>query len=59
VSLPSGDAFIGRHIGPARNDVERMLSFLGVESLEALVDQTLPGSIRMDGTLELPDALME
>jgi glycine dehydrogenase len=51
--------FIRRHIGPGDEQVEHMLSTLGVDSLEALVESTLPASIYDDVALELPQARSE
>jgi len=57
-SLPS-QAFSARHIGPQLDDREKMLAALGLTSLEELVDQSLPQSIRSTKPLELPPALSE
>jgi glycine dehydrogenase len=45
--------FYSRHNGPGRQDTARMLDVLGIESLDDLIEQTVPGSIRMDGVLNL------
>ena len=47
------DTFVHRHIGPGANDTTTMLQSLGYENLEALMDTVVPGSIRMDGTLDM------
>jgi glycine dehydrogenase len=52
--LPPLDHFIPRHIGPRPEDVAEMLGVIGVESLEALIDQTVPASIRLERPLALP-----
>jgi glycine dehydrogenase len=57
--LTSHDEFIARHIGPSPDDLARMLDVLGVRSLDELLDQTVPASIRIDGPLELPPARSE
>ncbi|HET7290936.1 MAG TPA: aminomethyl-transferring glycine dehydrogenase [Vicinamibacteria bacterium] len=49
------DTFPERHLGPASGDVEQMLAAIGARSLEALVDETVPGSIRR-APLRLPSA---
>ena len=51
--------FASRHIGPGPEDVEQMLASLGLGSLQELVDQTIPESIRMKGELDLPVAASE
>ena len=56
----SGDReFLGRHIGPTVADHDRMLQVVGVPSLEALLDATVPASIRIDGLLPLPSPRTE
>src|SRR5208337_5174751 len=44
--LASTDEFASRHIGPSEADLREMLDSLGVSSLEELIDQTVPESIR-------------
>ncbi len=46
--------FIDRHVGPHAADVRAMLATLGVPSLETLISQTVPQSIRLDRALDLP-----
>ena len=53
------DPFERRHIGPAADDQAKMLAALGYRSLDDLVDAAVPGSIRMDGDLDLPVAATE
>lgn len=48
-----------RHIGVHRGDKDEMLSTLNVKSLEDLVEQTLPESIKAPKDLELPEAMSE
>ena len=51
--------FKGRHIGPNHDATEEMLSTIGVDSIETLIDQTVPASIRSKGELNVPDAMSE
>jgi len=51
--------FIGRHIGPAAGDQDQMLAILGLASLDDLIDQVVPASIRWDKPLELPGPVTE
>ena len=44
--LAGHDDFVGRHIGPTDADIERMLDVIGAKSLDDLLDQTVPTSIR-------------
>ena len=51
--------FVRRHVGPSDDEQQGMLKVLGYESLDALVDAALPGSVRSLGTLRLPPAASE
>ncbi|HET6443837.1 MAG TPA: aminomethyl-transferring glycine dehydrogenase [candidate division Zixibacteria bacterium] len=57
--LRSTDKFIDRHIGPKAGDIQQMLRELDVSTLEELVDQAVPRVIRMEGKLDLPEAMSE
>lgn len=46
--------FADRHIGPGDKDVSAMLERIGVPSVDALIDQAVPKSIRLDRPLNLP-----
>src|SRR5437763_6244041 len=48
-----------RHIGPNENETRDMLKTIGVDSLEDLVDRTVPSNIRMQHELNLPAAMSE
>lgn len=50
--------FSERHIGPDDHQVTEMLKTLGMSSLQALMDDAVPGRIRSDG-LALPPAATE
>ena len=51
--------FSDRHIGPRAEDIATMLDAVGTESVEQLISQTVPASIRMREQLDLPEALGE
>jgi glycine dehydrogenase len=51
--------FRSRHLGPVGSDRDSMLLETGHASLEALVDAAVPGGIRMEAPLDLPDARSE
>ncbi|MEQ8842616.1 MAG: aminomethyl-transferring glycine dehydrogenase [Acidimicrobiales bacterium] len=55
--LEGHDAFVARHIGPTDRERATMLEALGVDSMAALIDQTVPADIRMPGPLALPDPI--
>jgi glycine dehydrogenase len=50
------DSFVGRHVGPDETEQRRMLESLGLRSLEALVEATVPADIRLGRALALPEA---
>jgi len=49
----SADRFVSRHLGPTDADIQEMLATLGLQSLDALVDATVPEDIRMRRPLAL------
>ncbi len=55
----SSDVFASRHIGPRENEVPAMLETIGVNSLDELIDKTVPSSIRLGKPLNLPGAMSE
>ena len=57
--LHDEDSFVRRHNGPRGDDVAAMLGAVGVDDLHQLIAETVPGSIRMEGELELGDAVGE
>ena len=57
--LDATDSFARRHIGPSPDDRDRMLAASGAASLDALIDQVLPPSIRLQRPLNLPPAESE
>ena len=50
------DDFVRRHIGPSQSDIAAMLETVNMPSLDALVDATVPASIRLERPLDLPPA---
>jgi len=57
--LEHRDEFIARHIGPAPAEQAAMLAVLGVASLDELIAQTVPASIRLPADLPLPQPQTE
>jgi glycine dehydrogenase len=51
--------FARRHNGPFGDQVPEMLKKIGVNSLDQLIDETVPASIRMKAPLDLPDGMNE
>ncbi|MCB0159102.1 MAG: hypothetical protein KDD83_13290 [Caldilineaceae bacterium] len=54
--LQPRDSFARRHLGPRPADIPAMLETVGVGSLDALIDKTVPASIRLARPLNLPPA---
>ena len=51
--------FSARHIGPRESDVKDMLSAIGVNSIDELINQTIPSKIRLKNELTLDKPLTE
>src|SRR6266498_269066 len=51
--------FQRRHIGINEADMRKMLQTIGVSSLDELMDKTVPATIRMQKSLNLPAAMSE
>lgn len=56
--MPS-DLFANRHIGPREEDLPKMLKTIGVNSIDQLIDKTIPKSIRLEKPLQLPPPMSE
>ena len=52
-SLQPTDTFVRRHLGPSGDEIRQMLDTVGAASLDALVDETVPESIRLHGRFSL------
>jgi len=53
------DAFALRHIGPRKEDHKDMLKTIGVNSLDQLINETIPDNIRLQNELNLDKAMSE
>lgn len=53
------DSFVLRHVGPRQSEIELMLEKIGVNSVDELIDQTIPNDIRLKKPLHLATALNE
>ena len=58
-TLKQSSDFISRHIGPQGDDLDVMIKTIGVSSVDELMDQTVPDSIRIHDELNLPDSCSE
>ncbi|HUQ86393.1 MAG TPA: aminomethyl-transferring glycine dehydrogenase [Vicinamibacterales bacterium] len=59
VPFPPLDTFAPRHIGPRGDDIAAMLKEVGASSIDTLIDEAIPSSIRLKAPLNLPDAESE
>ena len=57
--LEQHDDFIARHIGPSDADTQAMLQAVGADSLDALMQSTVPASILLDTPLALDSSRTE
>ena len=53
-TLDATDWFPSRHIGPSPDERDQMLAAVGASSLDELIDQAIPASIRLSTPLNLP-----
>lgn len=53
------EAFEKRHIAPNAEDTKKMLETVGVNSLDQLIEETVPAKIRLKNPLNLPKAQSE
>jgi len=53
------DSFVLRHIGPSEKDLHEMVKTIGVDSVDELINKTIPSDIRLANNLNLPTALSE
>jgi len=53
------DQFVHRHNGSNATDVQAMLQAINAPTLDALIAQTVPASIRLEKSLNLPEGMSE
>jgi glycine dehydrogenase len=53
-ALDAHDSFAPRHIGPSADERDAMLAAIGTPSLDALIEEAIPASIRLPRALQLP-----
>jgi len=53
------ERFDSRHNGPNNQEIDEMLSTIGVSSLDQLINETIPANIRIGQSLNLPKAKSE
>ncbi|MDG2420780.1 MAG: aminomethyl-transferring glycine dehydrogenase [Gammaproteobacteria bacterium] len=58
-TLQHHNEFINRHIGPGDDQIKSMLSDIGIKSLNALIEKSVPASILTKNPLSLPEPMSE
>jgi glycine dehydrogenase len=53
------DKFVERHIGPNEEEIKKMLAKINADSIEELLEETIPPSIRLDKPLNLESGISE
>jgi glycine dehydrogenase len=53
------EKFVNRHNGPRDHELPEMLKIIGVNSLDQLIEKTVPKSIMLEKALKLPPAMSE
>ncbi|MGX1929881.1 aminomethyl-transferring glycine dehydrogenase [Flagellimonas sp. 2504JD4-2] len=53
------DVFALRHIGITENDLQTMFEIVGVDTMEQLINETIPDEIRLKKPLDLPKGISE
>ena len=53
------DKFVSRHIGPNEEEIKQMLKVVNANSLDNLMNETIPEKIRLDKPLKLDEPLSE
>jgi len=56
-TIPRG--FTSRHIGPNEKEISEMLKCVGCDSLDQLMEESVPDGIRLHSSLNLPNAMSE
>ena len=51
--------FVDRHIGPRDAEIKEMLTAISYNSVEQLIADTIPETIRLKSDLNLPNAITE
>ena len=55
----TSNEFVKRHIGPRDHELPEMLNIIGVDSLDQLIEKTVPENLRIKKPLNLPPAMSE
>jgi glycine dehydrogenase len=58
-SLEHPDKFVNRHIGPSEEEISQMMKEMGISSIEQLINETIPSSIKLNKELSVTPPLSE
>jgi glycine dehydrogenase len=58
-SLEHPDKFVDRHIGPREDQLQEMAEYCGADSVDDLINDTIPGQIKLNKNLALTPAVNE
>lgn len=53
------DSFLSRHLGPRQSDLAEMLHTVGADSLDQLIEETIPTDIRLPQSLDRSEPMTE
>ena len=53
------DKFVERHVGPNEEELKKMLAKINADSIDDLLDETIPASIRLNKPLDLDEGISE
>ena len=59
IHLNHREKFEQRHLGKSTEEMKTMLSLIGIDTLDTLINQTVPSGIRLKKPLNLPEAKSE
>jgi len=59
IKMTKHNAFQLRHIGPRKEEINSMLKTIGVKSLDQLIDETIPASIRLKKPMNVDEGMTE
>jgi glycine dehydrogenase len=59
ISIHSGSTFADRHNGANETEKQEMLAVIGLNSVEELIDKTIPAAIRLNEEMDLSSAMGE
>jgi glycine dehydrogenase len=59
IAQTNEELFQSRHIGPGTAEAQQMVDAIGVDSLDTLINETIPSTIRLKAPVNLPAAISE